>query len=145
MAVAPLKLVAQGVHDILMIKTGSRAEMARLASDFDWTWARFAGEGATVPEELVLIGGQWLELEGREVLRSGRRINYLVASRVGDQFRIETDDGVLQLQLPISDFESAFSSLNSGQGQIRRSVKSEDLRTKTKDKEDLTKCAALTA
>ena len=104
------EIAGEGAHDILMIKTGKRAEMARLASDFDWTWARFAAEGATVPEELVLIGGQWLELGGREVLRSGRRINYLVASRIGDQFRIETDDGVLQLHLPISDFESALLS-----------------------------------
>ena len=95
------EVVGESAHDIVMIKTGSRVEMARLASDFEWTWARFADETATIPEELVLIGGQWLELEGKEVLRSGRRINYLVASRVGDQFRIETDDGVLQLQLPI--------------------------------------------
>jgi len=95
------EVVGESAHDIVMIKTGSRVEMARLASDFEWTWARFADETATIPEELVLIGGQWLELEGKEVLRSGRRINYLVASRVGDQFRIETDDGVLHLQLPI--------------------------------------------
>ena len=59
-----------------------------------------------VPDELVLLGGQRLELEGKEVLRSGRRINYLVASRLGDHFRIETDDGVLELSLPIQDFES---------------------------------------
>ncbi|MCU1266098.1 MAG: putative Heparinase family protein [Acidobacteria bacterium] len=101
-------------QDILMIKTGERVEMARLASDFEWTWARFAAADATIPEELVLIGGHRLELEGREVLRSERRLSYLVASRVGDQFRIETDDGVLQLQLPIVDFESAFASLNRG-------------------------------
>ena len=97
-----------------MIKTGDRVEMARLASDFEWTWARFAHEGATVPDELVLIGGQRLELEGKEVLRSGRHINYLVASRVGDQFRIETDDGVLELSLPIHDFESAFEKAKRG-------------------------------
>ena len=38
----------------------------------------------------------------------------VVASRVGDQFRIETDDGVLELSLPIHDFESAFSKARSG-------------------------------
>ena len=103
------EVVGESSHDIVMIGNGNRVEMARLASDFDWTWARFADESATVPEELVLIGGQQLELEGKEVLRSGRRINYLVARRVGDQFRIETDDGVLELKLPIHDFESAFS------------------------------------
>ena len=85
------EVIGESAYDIVMIKTGERVEMARLASDFEWTWVRFADEGATVPDELVLIGGQRLELEGKEVLRSGRRINYLVASRVGDQFRIETD------------------------------------------------------
>jgi hypothetical protein len=99
--------------DIVLVKNEKRAEMSRLASDFEWTWARYADEGATIPEQLVLIGGQWLELGGKEVLRSGRRINYLIASRIGDQFRIETDDGVLQLRLPIGDFESAISSLRS--------------------------------
>ena len=107
------EIVSDRGHDVLMIKSEGRAEMARLASDFDWTWARFAAEGATLPEELVLIGGQWLEVGGREVLRSGRRINYLVARRVGDQFRIETDDGVLQLHLPIADFESALEKVKS--------------------------------
>lgn len=91
------EVIGESAYDIVMIKTGERVEMSRLASDFEWTWARFADEAATVPEELVLLGGQRLELEGKEVLRSGRRINYLVASRVGDQFRIETD-------VEISDF-----------------------------------------
>ena len=100
-------------QDIVMIGSGQRVETARLASDFEWTWARFASEEASVPEELVLIGGQVLELQGKEVLRSGRRINYLLASRAGDQFRIETDDGVLELSLPIHDFESAFANHQS--------------------------------
>jgi hypothetical protein len=108
------EVVGESAYDIVMIKTGERVEMARLASDFEWSWARFAHESAAVPDQLVLIGGQRLELEGKEVLRSGRRINYLVASRVGDQFRIETDDGVLELSLPIHDFESAFSKARSG-------------------------------
>jgi hypothetical protein len=107
------EVVGESTYDIVMIKTDNRVEMARLASDFAWTWIRFSDETATVPDQLVLIDGRWLELEGREVLRSERRINYLVASRVGDQFRIETDDGVLHLTLPIRDFESAFSNLKS--------------------------------
>ncbi|MEP6741915.1 MAG: alginate lyase family protein [bacterium] len=107
------EVINKSAHDIVMIKAGERVETARLASDFEWTWARFANEDATVPEELVLIGGRMLELQGKDVLRSGRRISYLVASRVGDQFRIETDDGVLELRLPIHDFESAFANLRS--------------------------------
>jgi hypothetical protein len=102
------EIVGENAYDIVMIKTAESVEMARLASDFEWTWARFAHEGAAVPDELVLIEGQRLELGGKEVLRSERRINYLVASRVRDQFRIETDDGVLELSLPIRDFEAVF-------------------------------------
>jgi hypothetical protein len=104
------EVVSEGAHDIVMIGSGSRVETARLASDFEWTWARFSSEDGSIPEELVLIGGQVLELQGKEILRSGRRINYLVASRVGDQFRIETDDGVLDLRLPIHDFDTVFAN-----------------------------------
>ncbi len=75
--------------DLVMIRDGQRVETARMASDFDWTWARFSSAGASVPEELVLIGGQTLELEGTEVLKSERKINYLVATRMNDdEFRI---------------------------------------------------------
>jgi len=108
------EVVGESGYDIVMMKTGERVEMARLASDFEWTWARFADEGANVPDELVLVGGRRLELEGKEVLRSERRINYLVASRRGSHFRIETDEGVLELSLPIHDFESAFAKAKSG-------------------------------
>jgi Heparinase II/III-like protein/Heparinase II/III N-terminus len=110
------EVVSESAHDMVMIGTGARVETARLASDFEWTWAKFANEDAAVPEELVLIGGHLLELQGKEVLRSARRINYLVASRLGDQFRIETDDGVLELRLPIHDFESAFANRQSTMG-----------------------------
>ena len=98
---------ASNGFDVLLLRSDSRAEMARLASDFEWTWVRYADEGATVPEQLVLIGGQWLELNGKEVLKSRRSITYLIASRDGDQFRIETDDGVLRMELPVLDFDSA--------------------------------------
>ena len=106
-----------GKHDLLMIRgfpgePGSRVETARLASDFQLTWARFATERAQTPEELVLIGGQTLELEGREILRSTRKINFLVISRVGEQFCVETDDGILDLSLPTGDLKSLFADLN---------------------------------
>jgi hypothetical protein len=103
------EVVSESAQDFVMIGSGGRVETARLASDFDWTWARFSSEDGLVPEELVLIGGQVLELQGKEVLRSRSRINYLVASRVGDQFRIETDDGALDLRLPIHDFDAVFT------------------------------------
>ena len=109
-----------GKHDVLMLRglpeftAPGRMETVRLASDFDVAWARFASERARIPEELVLIGGQTLELEGRVLLRSTKRMNYLVASRVGDRFRLETDEGVLEIGLPVADLESMFANLNQG-------------------------------
>ena len=103
------EVISETAVDLVMIRDGQRIETARMASDFDWTWARFSSAGASVPEELVLIGGQTLELEGREVLKSERRINYLVATRVGDRFRLETDEGIADCRLPIADFEKVFS------------------------------------
>lgn len=98
--------------DIVMIGNGARVEMSRLASDFQWAWVRFS-DGGRVPDEFVLIGGHKLELEGREILRSARRLNYLVATRSEDQFYLKTDDGVLDLSLPTKDFDFAVSNLKS--------------------------------
>jgi Heparinase II/III-like protein/Heparinase II/III N-terminus len=105
-------------HDIVIIRTCSgagRSGLARLASDFDWTWARFADEHSTTPDELVLIDGHSLALDGKEVLRSRRRISHLVAQRVGDRFRIETGDGIIELQFPIPDLDAAFGQRYSCQ------------------------------
>lgn len=99
------EVIGESAYDIVMIKTSERVEVSRLAADFEWTWARFAHEGASVPDELVLLGGQRLELEGKQVLCSERRINYLVAKRVGNQYRIETDEGISDLRFQIADFE----------------------------------------
>jgi len=93
--------------DLVVIRDGQRVETARIASDFDWTWARFSGAGASVPEELVLIGGQTLELEGQEILKSRQRLSYLAARRRGEDFRVETDQGVADCRLPI--LEGRFS------------------------------------
>lgn len=92
--------------DIVMIRkprSGQRVEMARLASDFEWTWARFPGEGARMPEELVLIGGQSVWLDGREIVKLESRLEYMVASRRENQFEIETDAGSVILTLPVND------------------------------------------
>lgn len=102
------EVVSDTVVDLVMIRDDSRVETARLVSDFECTWARFSSEREALPEELVLIGGRRLELDGREILRSELRIDYLVATRKGDQFRVETDAGVLDLSLPVSDLERVF-------------------------------------
>ena len=82
------EVTSETAVDLVMIRDSERVETARMASDFQWTWARF-NAGASVPEELVLIGGRSLELEGEEILNSKREINYLTASRDGNEsFRI---------------------------------------------------------
>ena len=106
------EVAADKTLDIIMIGNGNRIEVSRLASDFEWTWARFV-DGDPIPIEFILIGGHKLELEGREILSSVRRINYLAATRTKDQFHLKTDDGVLDLSLPIKDFDFAFASPGS--------------------------------
>ncbi len=107
----------EGKHDLLLVKglpgeTAGRVETARVASDFEITWARFASERTRLPEQLVLIGGQTLELEGRQILKSTRRIDFLAVTRIGEQFCLESDDGLLDLSVPTSDLESLFAELN---------------------------------
>ncbi|MGI8836180.1 MAG: alginate lyase family protein [Pyrinomonadaceae bacterium] len=107
----------EGKHDLLLIRglpgeTAGRVETARLASDFEITWARFANERTRMPEQLVLIGGQTLELEGREILKSTRRIGFLAVTRTGEEFCVESDDGLLDLSVPTGDLESLFAELN---------------------------------
>lgn len=98
-------------HDVLLLKKEhGRIETARCASDFDLAWFRFANEEARSPEELVLIGGGTVELDGRILLKSTRPIDYLVASSIGDRFRVETGDGEMEISLPIMDLESLFAS-----------------------------------
>ncbi len=46
-----------GAYDVIVTGDGQRVETARLASDFDFSWAGFAGWETSIPEELVLIGG----------------------------------------------------------------------------------------
>jgi hypothetical protein len=103
------EVTSETAVDLVMIRDGQRVETARMASDFDLTWARFSSAGASVPEELVLLDGQTLELGGQEILKSRSRLSHLTASRVGDKFRLETEDGIADCRLPIADFEKVFS------------------------------------
>ena len=102
--------------DVVMIRNetgGPRVEMKRLASDFDWTWVSFSSEEKTLPTEIVLLGGTSLEFEGRQVFQAAERIEYLRATLVGDQFRVETNRGVLDAGWPVADFAAALSGEKS--------------------------------
>jgi len=90
-------------HDVLMLKNSpGRIETGRLASDFAVTWARFDTEHASSPEELILIDGQTVELDGHVFLRSPKRMSFLSASRIGDRYQVETDP-------PVADLDSLFN------------------------------------
>ena len=93
--------------DIVMIRTGQQIETVRLASDFEWTWARFSQADKSILEELVLINGRTLQLEGHQVLQAGQHLKYVTARRVDGQFQVDTDKGAFDCQLPITDFEAA--------------------------------------
>ena len=84
--------------DIVMIRddrAGQRVETARMASDFAWTWVRFATPEGVSPVEMVLLGGKKLWFAGNPVLESERPIECLVGRRAGDEFLTDTDEAIL--------------------------------------------------
>ena len=87
----------------------------QFASDFDVIWARFERDNHRRIEELVLIDGYTLEFEGRALLRSRKKIDYLVARRIEDRFRVETEEGILELAVPVTDLESLLATVGRAQ------------------------------
>ncbi|HKO62555.1 MAG TPA: heparinase II/III family protein [Pyrinomonadaceae bacterium] len=99
-----------GHRDLILIKDPSarRIQTVHLVSDFKWTWARFPSTTTELPEELVLLDGHTLELNGKEILMSAGSINYLVASRIGNKFHLQTSAGSLDFSFPIANLEQLF-------------------------------------
>ena len=98
--------------DLVVLKDSrsERVETVRLVSDFNWSWARFpGGDGEADLSELLVIDGQRLELDGNEIVKSEKRVSYLMAARVGDRFRVETSEGLLDLSFPIADLAQLFA------------------------------------
>jgi hypothetical protein len=58
---------------ILRERAAPLAQMAAVVSDFDCAWLRFA-DGNSTPEEIVLLGGQRLELDGQKIVESSERV-----------------------------------------------------------------------
>ncbi len=104
--------IVKGNHrDFVLVRDprARRVQTIHLVSDFNWTWARFSLGSSELPEELVLLDGHSLELNGKELLASARSINYLVASRQGNKFWLETSEGLLDFAFPIVDLDSMFA------------------------------------
>ena len=51
------------------------AQTASIVTDFDCVWLRFAGDKST-PEEVVLLGGSKLELDGTKVVELAERVEH---------------------------------------------------------------------
>jgi glycosyltransferase involved in cell wall biosynthesis len=104
-----IEITSADHRDLILLRAArsQRVETVRLATDFDWSWARFAVGGNEELLELLLLDGQRIELDGKELLTSAKRIEYLVADRKDDNFRIETgSSGQLNLKSGIWNLES---------------------------------------
>jgi glycosyltransferase involved in cell wall biosynthesis len=104
-------------RDLIVLKDSrsERVETVRLLSDFNWSWARFPNGSEEKNQELLellVMDGRRLELDGKEIVKSAKQVNYLVASRIGDRFRVETSEGLLDLNFPIGDLAQLFVDRN---------------------------------
>jgi hypothetical protein len=99
--------------DIVMIRTQEKAETARVSSDFEWSWTRFLRSDETSLVEAVLLGGKTFALDGRLLFSTNNRLDYVLASRAGEEFRIETNEGKLNSSFPIVSSEPFFSDSQS--------------------------------
>ncbi|HEV7682860.1 MAG TPA: heparinase II/III family protein [Pyrinomonadaceae bacterium] len=98
--------ISAGDHcDLLMLRnSGSqRVETVRLVSDFNLSWARFSREFEGELLELLALDGQHIQLAGKEILNSTKRLQHLLASRVGERFRVETSEGLVDLRFHVGE------------------------------------------
>jgi hypothetical protein len=86
--------------DLVMIRDNEKVETAQFASDFEWTWARFARTEGTIPEEVVLINGQNLLFKGRRLLQGPQHTRYSCLRRMQDKFRVEGDGTDREISFP---------------------------------------------
>jgi glycosyltransferase involved in cell wall biosynthesis len=112
-----IEITAEHYRDFIMLRDEQRSviETVRFVSDFKWTWARFNRsdeQKADTLMELVVMKGQHLQVDGKDTLKSARPIEYVVATRVGDRFRLETPEGAIDMSLPVHDLESLFASMH---------------------------------
>ena len=76
-------------RDVFMVGHGQSLEEGRLDSDFQLAWMRFGVESSSL-DELVLIGGRRLIVDGQEIINAPQFINYVEGRRVGDEMRCDT-------------------------------------------------------
>jgi hypothetical protein len=63
------------------------AQIASVISDFEYTWLRFDGNDPT-PAELVLLGGQKLEIAGHKIVESSERVEHSWLKKDAEQIYV---------------------------------------------------------
>lgn len=95
------------VLDQLLIGDGcGLLKSGRFTSDFEWAWARLADDMVTV-NELVLIKGRRFFLDGAEIVNEPERVEYVYGRRAGDELRVELNNSVKAVRLPVGDLKFA--------------------------------------
>jgi uncharacterized heparinase superfamily protein len=84
-------------NDVLLTCQQSSVVNERLASDFEWTWARFDLEGAL--NELVLINGRNCALDGQSIIESHSPIACAYARRDSEDLIVEADGATRHVML----------------------------------------------
>jgi len=101
------ELLNEEYCDLVLLRDeqSARVETVRMASDCNLSWARFSVHGDQELAELLVIDGRRIDLDGKKILSSPQKIGHLVASRIGARFRVETSEGMMDLDFPIGDLE----------------------------------------
>jgi hypothetical protein len=94
------EIAFNGKHDLLLLrgtladKSHGQMETVRATSDFEVSWIRFSSVRSREPEEMILLGGETLTIDGLSLIQSSKALQWISAKRVGDQLQFEMDDTV---------------------------------------------------
>lgn len=85
-------------RDLVISGAGNHVEAEGFRSDFEWLWARL-DTGSHEPEQLVLLNGSYLEIDGTEFIRAPGRIGWIVARRGPEGWRAEADGRAIEFRM----------------------------------------------
>jgi hypothetical protein len=77
---------------------GKMIESDFFNSDFRFSWARIS-EGERLPDEFVLIDGNHLSIDGRDVVKYPKNLGFTAARRLGNKMNVRTSDSVYSIEL----------------------------------------------
>jgi hypothetical protein len=84
-------------RDVLLISRQGAAEHGGLVSDFEWSWARFDGDGEVA--ELLLINGRNCLLDGQTIIEARAPVAYAYAHRAESELIVEVDGAASHVAL----------------------------------------------